>query len=207
MDPILEIARQNRLIVIEDAAQAIGAEYKGRRAGSMGEYGCFSFFPSKNLGAAGDGGLVTTSDTVRADRLRMLRVHGSKPKYHHSLIGGNFRLDAVQAAVVSAKFPHLDAWTAGRQANANRYRRLFDEAGLTCDGTVQLPHAMPDCRHVYNQFVIRVRQREKLQRTSMIAAWGWRSTTLCRFTCRSALPISATVQATSRKARRRPDRR
>ena len=113
MDPILDIARRRGLVVIEDAAQAIGAEYKGRRAGSMGDYGCFSFFPSKNLGAAGDGGLVTVQDAQRAEKLRVLRVHGSKPKYYHSLIGGNFRLDALQAAVISVKFRHLEQWTEG----------------------------------------------------------------------------------------------
>ena len=105
------VADRHKLVVIEDAAQAIGAEYKGRRAGSMGEYGCFSFFPSKNLGAAGDGGLVTTRDAQRAEKLRVLRMHGSKPKYYHSLIGGNFRLDALQAAVLSVKFRHLEQWT------------------------------------------------------------------------------------------------
>ena len=115
MDPILDVARRRRLVVIEDAAQAIGAEYKGRRAGSMGDYGCFSFFPSKNLGAAGDGGLVTVRDAQRAEKLRVLRVHGSKPKYYHSLVGGNFRLDALQAAVISVKFRHLEQWTESRQ--------------------------------------------------------------------------------------------
>jgi dTDP-4-amino-4,6-dideoxygalactose transaminase len=163
MDPILEIARQHKLVVIEDAAQAIGTEYKGRRAGSMGEYGCFSFFPSKNLGAAGDGGLVTAGDAARAENVRVLRAHGSKPKYYHSLIGGNFRLDALQAAIISVKFRHLDAWTAGRQANADRYRRLFDEAGLAGDGRLGLPYAVPGCRHIYNQFVVRVEARDALQ--------------------------------------------
>ena len=161
MDPILDIAQRHKLVVIEDAAQAIGSEYKGRRAGSMGHYGCFSFFPSKNLGCAGDGGMVVTSDPARAEKLAILRSHGSKPKYHHKLIGGNFRLDALQAAIVSAKLPHLDAWTAARQANAERYRRLFREAGL--DGRVGLPYAMPDGRHIYNHFVIRVERRDELQ--------------------------------------------
>src|SRR5207253_926232 len=109
------------LIVIEDAAQAIGAEYKGRRAGSIGHYGCLSFFPSKNLGAAGDGGMVVTKDRGRAENLMRLRAHGSKPKYYHQVIGGNFRLDALQAAVVCAKLGHLDDWTAARQRNAERY--------------------------------------------------------------------------------------
>ena len=130
MDPILDVADRHGIPVIEDAAQAIGAEYKGRRAGSMGRYGCFSFFPSKNLGAAGDGGLVTTDDAAVAEKLRVLRVHGSKPKYYHALIGGNFRFDSLQAAIVSVKLRYLDRWTAGRQANAARYRRLFEAAGL-----------------------------------------------------------------------------
>ena len=162
MDPILDIARRRGLVVIEDAAQAIGAEYKGRRAGSMGDYGCFSFFPSKNLGAAGDGGLVTVQDAQRAEKLRVLRVHGSKPKYYHALIGGNFRLDALQAAVISVKFRHLERWTESRRANADRYRRLFAEAGLA-DGAVGLPLAVPHCRHIYNQFVIRLPSRDQVQ--------------------------------------------
>lgn len=162
MDPILDLAERRGLVVIEDAAQAIGAEYRGRRAGSMGHYGCFSFFPSKNLGAFGDGGIVTVQDAQRAEKLRVLRVHGSKPKYYHSLIGGNFRLDALQAAVVSVKLRHLDAWSGARQTNAARYRRLFDEAGLTADGTVVLPEQMPGARHIYNQFVIRAARRDEL---------------------------------------------
>jgi len=164
MDPILEIAGRHGLVVIEDAAQAIGAEYKGRRAGSMGHYGCFSFFPSKNLGGGGDGGMVVTQDPERADRLRILRVHGSKPKYYHKVIGGNFRLDALQAAIVGAKLPHLDAWTAGRQANAQRYRRLFQEAGLVEQGLVVLPAEIPERRHIYNQFVVRVPRRDELRK-------------------------------------------
>jgi len=163
MDPILDIAARRGLTVIEDAAQAIGAEYRGRRAGSMGHYGCFSFFPSKNLGAAGDGGMVVMRDAERAEKVRVLRAHGSKPKYYHSLVGGNFRLDALQAAIVNVKFRHLDAWTAARQANAERYRTLFEQAGLVASGQVGLPYAVPDGRHIYNQFVIRVPQRDALQ--------------------------------------------
>jgi dTDP-4-amino-4,6-dideoxygalactose transaminase len=163
MDPILEIARRHRLIVIEDAAQAIGTEYKGRRAGCMGDYGCFSFFPSKNLGCAGDGGMVVTQDAERAEKLRVLRGHGSKPKYYHKVVGGNFRLDSLQAAVVSAKLPHLDDWSARRQSNAQRYRQLFERTGLARDNQVQLPYAIPDGRHIYNQFVIRVQRRNELQ--------------------------------------------
>lgn len=158
MDSIMRVANQHGLVVIEDAAQAIGAEYKGRRAGSIGQYGCFSFFPSKNLGAAGDAGMVVTNDAQRADRLRVLRGHGSKPKYHHKVIGGNFRLDALQAAIVSAKLPHLDNWTAARQRNAQRYDRLFAEQGLP----VTLP-AVVASRHIFNQYVIRLKERDELQ--------------------------------------------
>lgn len=163
MDAILEVAESYGLTVIEDAAQAIGAEYKGRRAGSMGHYGCFSFFPSKNLGAAGDGGMVVTQDGARAEKLQTLRVHGAEPKYYHKLVGGNFRLDAIQAAIVNVKLPYLDRWTSARQANADRYRILFEESGLTEDGLVRLPHTIPDGRHVYNQFVIRLRRRDELR--------------------------------------------
>ncbi|MEN6558392.1 MAG: DegT/DnrJ/EryC1/StrS family aminotransferase, partial [Thermoguttaceae bacterium] len=161
MDAILAAAGD--IPVIEDAAQAIGSEYQGRRAGTMGRYGCFSFFPSKNLGAAGDGGMVTTGDAALADRLRIFRVHGSKPKYYHAVIGGNFRFDALQAVIVAVKLKYLDQWTAGRQANAARYRRLFEAAGLTRDGLVQLPYEVPGNRHIYNQFVLRVPRRNELQ--------------------------------------------
>jgi dTDP-4-amino-4,6-dideoxygalactose transaminase len=163
MDPIMAIAERRGIPVIEDAAQAIGSEYKGRRAGSMGRYGCFSFFPSKNLGAAGDGGMVTTRDDALAEMLRVLRVHGSKPKYYHALIGGNFRFDALQAAIVAVKLKYLDRWTAGRQANAARYRRLFEAVGLDKKGQVELPYESPGGRHIYNQFVIRVPRRDELQ--------------------------------------------
>lgn len=156
MYPILDIARGKNLTVIEDAAQAIGAEYKGRRAGSMGDFGCFSFFPSKNLGAFGDGGCVTVPSAAEAHRLRVLRVHGAEPKYHHLLIGGNFRLDALQAAVVSIKLKHLDRWTEKRRENADRYRRYFASAKL--DDRIGLPAEKQD-QHIYNQFVIRVREK------------------------------------------------
>jgi dTDP-4-amino-4,6-dideoxygalactose transaminase len=163
MDPIMDIANRRGIPVVEDAAQAIGSEYKGRRAGSIGRYGCFSFFPSKNLGAAGDGGLVTTCDAAVADKLRILRTHGSKPKYYHAMIGGNFRFDALQAVIVSVKLKYLDQWTAGRQANAARYRKLFEASGLTKNGLVQLPLEVPGNRHIYNQFIIRVPRRAELQ--------------------------------------------
>ncbi len=155
MDPICEIAADHNLVIIEDAAQAIGAEYKGRRAGSLGHFGCFSFFPSKNLGAFGDGGMVTTDSEDGYDRLKILRVHGSKPKYYHKFIGGNFRLDALQAAVVSVKLKYLDQWSAARQKNAQTYRALFAAAGLE---RIQLP-VEKESRHIYNQFVIKVPNR------------------------------------------------
>ena len=170
MDVIMDIAQRHRLVVIEDAAQAIGAEFKGKRAGAIGHYGCFSFFPSKNLGGAGDGGLITTQDVARADKLRWLRNHGMNPKYHHKMIGGNFRLDALQAAVVAVKLNYLDGWTAARQQNAIRYRTLFQEAGLA-GHEIETPHLCGSpfnpgstctCRHVVNQYVIRARNRDGL---------------------------------------------
>ncbi|MCE9616302.1 MAG: DegT/DnrJ/EryC1/StrS family aminotransferase [Lentisphaerae bacterium] len=161
MDPLLALAQKHNLVLIEDAAQAIGAEYKGRRAGSIGHYGCFSFFPSKNLGGAGDGGMVVTQDPARAERVAMLRNHGAHPKYYHRFIGGNFRLDALQAAVVTVKLKHLDAWTAARQANARRYDRLFADASLPERGIV-LPRVQRD-RHIFNQYVIRTPRRDALR--------------------------------------------
>jgi len=166
MDAAMSMAEKHGLIVIEDAAQAIGAMHRGRQAGTIGDYGCFSFFPSKNLGAAGDGGMVVTNDPQRADKLRCLRGHGANPKYHHKIIGGNFRLDAIQAAVVSAKLPHLDIWTAARQRNAKRYDQLFAEAGLTTAEGGSSPVALPSVktdRHIFNQYVIRISRRDQLQ--------------------------------------------
>jgi dTDP-4-amino-4,6-dideoxygalactose transaminase len=158
MDPIMSLAEKHGLVVIEDAAQAIGAEYKGRRAGSIGHYGCFSFFPSKNLGAIGDAGMIVTNDAQRAEKVKVLRGHGAQPKYYHRIVGGNFRLDAVHAAVVSAKLPHLDGWTAARQRNAKRYDQLFREAELL----IGLPVVTTD-RHIFNQYVIRSSSRDELQ--------------------------------------------
>ncbi len=156
MDPIMEIARTHNLSVIEDAAQAIGAEYKGSRAGAMGSFGCFSFFPSKNLGAFGDGGIVTTQDSRRWETLRILRGHGAEPKYYHHVIGGNFRLDALQAAIVSIKLKYLESWTTSRRKNADGYRELFSESGM--DTVLKLPVEKED-RHIYNQFVIAVPEK------------------------------------------------
>jgi dTDP-4-amino-4,6-dideoxygalactose transaminase len=160
MEPILGLAREYGLDVIEDAAQAIGSEYAFedgavKRAGSMGNYGCFSFFPSKNLGAFGDGGMVTTNSQEIYERLLIMRGHGAKPKYYHKVIGGNFRLDALQAAILSVKLDHLDEWTTRRQENAARYRTLFEKAGLK---EVKLPLEKGK-RHIYNQFVIMVKGR------------------------------------------------
>jgi dTDP-4-amino-4,6-dideoxygalactose transaminase len=155
MNPILELAGKRNLPVIEDAAQAIGSEYKGKRAGSMGTLGCFSFFPSKNLGGFGDGGMVVTNDAALAERVRILRVHGSKPKYYHNFVGGNFRLDALQAAVLNVKLKHLDAWTAGRQRNAAFYNRAL--AGLPVERPAAVHH------HIYNQYTIRTNKRDELQ--------------------------------------------
>jgi len=185
IDAVMRVAEAHGLVVIEDAAQAIGAVHKGRQAGTVGHYGCFSFFPSKNLGAAGDGGMIVTSDPERAAKLVCLRAHGSQPKYHHRFVGGNFRLDAIQAAVVSAKLPYLDDWTAARQRNARRYDQLFEESGLhVADSAVYalrggttggpgggaaagsphlyLPTVVTD-RHIFNQYVIRVARRDELK--------------------------------------------
>jgi len=165
MDGVCGIAEKYGLIVIEDAAQAIGAEYKGKRAGSMGDYGCFSFFPSKNLGAFGDGGIVTTQSDSLDETLKVLRVHGSKPKYFHSMIGGNFRLDELQAAIVAIKLKRLDQWTAGRGENARRYRELFKSAGLT--DRVKLP-VEKESRHIYNQFIISVKENRDALRDFLL---------------------------------------
>jgi dTDP-4-amino-4,6-dideoxygalactose transaminase len=162
MDPMMAVAERHGLYVIEDAAQAIGAEYRGQRAGSIGHFGCFSFFPSKNLGGVGDGGMVTTNDAILADKVRLLRGHGARPKYHHSVVGGNFRLDALQAAVLRVKLPYLDGWSAARQRSAETYCQLFDASGLVTDGQVVLPANAGFGRHVYNQFVIRAERRDAL---------------------------------------------
>jgi len=162
LDPILEIARARKLVVIEDAAQAIGSRYAGKYTGTFGEYGCFSFFPTKNLGGAGDGGLITTNDASVAERLQMLRVHGSKKRYFHEIIGTNSRLHALQAAVLRVKLRHLDAWQRGRQNRAERYRRLFTEAGLA-NFVVAPPRPPTKFEHVYNQFTIRCQRRDELK--------------------------------------------
>ena len=162
LDPVLDEASRSGVPVVEDAAQAIGATYKSRPVGGFGAFGCFSFFPSKNLGAFGDAGLVTTNDAGLAKRARLLRTHGMEPQYYHHLVGGNFRMDEVQAAVLRVKAPHLAAWTEARRLNAARYVRLFGAAGL--DGRVTLPLEPPGRRHIFNQFVIRTPERDGLKR-------------------------------------------
>lgn len=179
MKPIMEIAGENNLKVIEDAAQSIGTQYgDGRKAGTIGHIGCFSFYPSKNLGCFGDGGLVTTNDETLAERLKILRVHGGKPKYYHKIIGGNFRLDAIQAAVLNVKLPHLDSWTKRRQENAELYTKFFKNSGLSEEegklkydegNKVLLPKAVYKNQglkyyHIYNQYVIRVQDRDALRK-------------------------------------------
>jgi dTDP-4-amino-4,6-dideoxygalactose transaminase len=154
MTPILDIARRHRLTVIEDAAQAIGAEEDGRRASSMGDIACLSFYPTKNLGAMGDGGMLLCQRPEIAERLRLLRGHGMQPRYYHKVVGINSRLDAMQAAILRVKLPHLDDWTIARQANAQRYTQLFTACGL--DRTLGLPSARPNVRHVWNQYIVRI---------------------------------------------------
>ncbi|UCH66010.1 MAG: DegT/DnrJ/EryC1/StrS family aminotransferase, partial [Ignavibacterium sp.] len=178
--PIMEIARNHNLTVIEDGAQAISTEYKdGRKVGTIGDIGCYSFFPSKNLGCYGDGGMVVTNNDELAHMLRIKRVHGGEPKYYHRVIGGNFRLDALQAAVIRVKLPYLNQWSEGRRKNAERYNQLFISAGLAEEtgriefdenNSVLLPKAVyKDIEglknyHIYNQYIIRVEDRDDLRR-------------------------------------------
>ena len=167
MDPLLALAKSRAIPIVEDAAQAIGARYPGgRQAGTMGQLGCLSFFPTKNLGAAGDAGMVLTNDPALAEKVRMLRVHGSHPKYYHKLVGGNFRLDSMQAAILNVKLPRLDGWTELRRANAARYSSLFEKKGL--GSRVSLPKAAWAgkglvCEHIYHQFVLRAERRDALR--------------------------------------------
>jgi len=167
MGPITAVAAKHGLAVIEDAAQSIGAEYKGRRAGSMSRIGIFSFFPSKNLGGIGEGGMVVTNDQSLNDKVKLLRTHGMAPKYYHALVGGNFRLDAIQAAALNVKLKYLDGWSAKRQLNAAYYDRKFAEAGLVARGLIATPHAAykkggDKNHHIYNQYTIRAKDRDKL---------------------------------------------
>ena len=161
MEPILKLSKKYRLAVVEDAAQTIGAEYKGKRAGSIGDFGCFSFYPSKNLGGFGDGGMVITNNEKLAEKVRILRVHGSKPKYYHKFVGINSRLDEIQAAVLRIKLKHLKTWENNRIEGAKRYNKLFQGAGLL--DVVSLPTVRPYNRHVFNQYIIRVKKRDNLR--------------------------------------------
>ena len=168
MDPILEVSSKYGLPVIEDAAQSIGAQYKHRKAGSMAEFGVFSFFPSKNLGGAGDGGMVITRESALYDKLQLLRVHGARSKYYHKIVGGNFRLDSLQAAVLLVKLKYLDSWSEKRRKNAALYNRLFAQSGLIERGIIKTPvEAYKDSgdrnHHIYNQYTLRTRSRDKLQ--------------------------------------------
>jgi dTDP-4-amino-4,6-dideoxygalactose transaminase len=158
MDEINAIAAKHHLPVIEDAAQAVGAEFDGRRAGSLSLLGCFSFFPSKNLGAFGDAGAVTTGDEALKEKLIDFRVHGMRPKYFHKYVGGNFRIDALQAAILHVKLPHLDEWADGRRRNAARYDALFAEAKI--GERVVLPRELPRRHHIFNQYIVRFEGRE-----------------------------------------------
>ncbi|MCI0486190.1 MAG: DegT/DnrJ/EryC1/StrS family aminotransferase [Blastocatellia bacterium] len=158
MDQVLEIARRHNLAVIEDAAQAHGAEYKGRRVGSMGDLSCFSFYPGKNLGAYGEGGMVVTNDPERARAIRMLRDWGQERKYHHVLKGYNFRMDGIQGAILRVKLRYLEEWTEARRAHARQYERLL------ADSNLQTPAEMPYARHVYHVYAVRTEERETLQR-------------------------------------------
>jgi dTDP-4-amino-4,6-dideoxygalactose transaminase len=169
--PLVQIARRYGLKVIEDAAQAIGAEDANQgRAGSFGDVGCLSFFPTKNLGAFGDAGMCVTNDQALAERIEILRVHGGKPKYFHSFIGGNFRIDEIQSAVLNVKLKHLDRWSAGRQHNAEVYDEAFEHADL--GKAVETPRALPGVRHIFNQYVIRARDRDLLRQHLMAAGVG-----------------------------------
>jgi dTDP-4-amino-4,6-dideoxygalactose transaminase len=161
MDEIQKIAAAHKIPVVEDAAQAIGARYKNREAGSIGTIGCFSFFPSKNLGGAGDGGMLTTNDLALAEKLRLLHVHGARTKYEYELLGINSRLDALQAAILRVKLRHLESWSAGRQNNAARYAELFREFEL--ESRITLPAAPSHSSHIYNQFTIRLKDRDALR--------------------------------------------
>ncbi|MGD8451003.1 MAG: DegT/DnrJ/EryC1/StrS family aminotransferase [Phycisphaerae bacterium] len=157
MDAIMAMVARKNIVVIEDAAQALSSRYKDRPAGTLGHIACFSFFPSKNLGCCGDGGMVTTNDAALGDRCRILRAHGSKPKYYHKIIGGNFRLDALQAAILRVKLPHLNDWSEGRRRNAARYDELLAGAGVT------LPVIRDYNTTIYNQYVIRSPYRDELR--------------------------------------------
>jgi dTDP-4-amino-4,6-dideoxygalactose transaminase len=161
MDEIVELGKKYKLAVIEDACQAIGATYKGKVAGALGEAGCFSFFPTKNLGGAGDGGIVVTRNQDFGDRVRLLRTHGAHAKYFHSIVGFNSRLDEMQAAILRVKLPHLERWSQARRRNAETYCDAFERAGVT--GHLKAPTTLAGRSHIFHQFVIRCQQRDQLQ--------------------------------------------
>jgi dTDP-4-amino-4,6-dideoxygalactose transaminase len=168
LDELVELAERRSVVLVEDAAQALGASYRSARLGSIragaaGLTGCFSFFPSKNLGGFGDGGMIVTRDAAVAERLRALRVHGGRQLYHHRWVGWNSRLDAIQAAVLRVKLPHLDAWSAARADRANRYDAWFEQSGLVGRGLVRPPVRDPRARHIFNQYTLRVARRDELR--------------------------------------------
>jgi dTDP-4-amino-4,6-dideoxygalactose transaminase len=168
MEPILEVSRNFGVPIIEDAAQSIGAEFRGKKAGSLGTMGTFSFFPSKNLGCFGDGGMIVTNDPALAERLRAIRHHGAKRPYDHEVVGGNFRLDALQAAVLSVKLKYLDKWSAARRENAKYYDRRFEESELISNGSIKKPAAVhagsgDQNYHIYNQYTLRTKNRDALK--------------------------------------------
>ncbi|HEX6177431.1 MAG TPA: DegT/DnrJ/EryC1/StrS family aminotransferase [Thermoanaerobaculia bacterium] len=205
MDEINRIATKHNLVVIEDAAQAVGAELNGRRAGSMSPYGCFSFFPSKNLGAFGDAGAVTTNDAKIAEKLIDYRVHGMRPKYYHHYVGGNFRIDALQAAILHIKLRHLDQWAEGRRRNAKTYEEMFGEAKL--GDRVVLPMELPNRHHVFNQYVIRFTEgretRDRVLNSLKAAGVGcevYYPLTLPQQACFQKLPCSSERYPNSEKA-------
>ena len=205
MDEINRIATKHNLVVIEDAAQAVGAELNGRRAGSMSPYGCFSFFPSKNLGAFGDAGAVTTNDAKIAEKLIDYRVHGMRPKYYHHYVGGNFRIDALQAAILHIKLRHLDQWAEGRRRNAKTYEEMFGEAKL--GDRVVLPMELPNRHHVFNQYIIRFTEgretRDRVLNSLKAAGVGcevYYPLTLPQQACFQKLPCSSERYPNSEKA-------
>ena len=179
MDAILEIARRREIVVVEDACQSLGASYLSKRegttakAGTLGDFGTYSFFPSKNLGGFGDGGLLVARDESKAARARMLRVHGERERYKHQLVGWNSRLDALQAAVLRVKLPHLDEWSQRRASNADRYDRLFRESGLVDRECVKLPARLPYAAHIFNQYTLRARDRDRLGEHLKAHQIGW----------------------------------
>lgn len=205
MDKILQIAGRHNLYVIEDACQAMGADFQGKRAGSLGHLGCFSFFPSKNLGGAGDSGMVVSNDPQLADRVNLLRNHGHRPKYYNKAIGGNFRMDALQAAILRAKLPHLEAWIAARRRNAALYREFFSQANLIGEGKpVRLPHETGWGRHIYHLYPIRAEKRDELMaflKTRGIASEIYYPVPLHRQECFEGLGFDADCPNAERASR------